>query len=160
MRLRRFNTAILLITLAAGASACDSGPTTPAFAQVANGYWTGSVDGIVFELVINELDDEILTGSGNVQGPALAIAVIVLGSNVYPAISVTLRSHGFEDINLIGRWIGRDLIRGRVNGAGFDNDLFWLRRRAQPPVVIPPIPVPALWDSMVSAPSVDDATVP
>lgn len=134
--------------LAAGCEEAEA-PRTP---QVVTGFWVGTAAGRTFELLFREEADRSFTGNGAIR-PALTtgsiglgdrrtgafpddrrppdepVAVLVLGTNIFPLVSFTLRSRGFEDINFLGEFIGRDQLRGRLNGSGFENVLLRLRRR-------------------------------
>lgn len=83
-----------------------------------------------------DLDDERegdeIEGSGTIRGRTSAQAVVVEGQVIFPDISLTLISEEFLDgkqfINFRGRFLGRDLIVGTLNGGPFRDVSLRLRR--------------------------------
>ncbi len=133
----------LLLSMAVGVAGCDGDETGPLDRVDVSGFWVGRTDGLetaddrTFELLLREEeeDDGEIEGSGSIQGPTSSIAVLVEGQNVFPDVSLTLISEQFSDgrqlINFRGEFISEDVIRGKLNGGGFNDEPLRLRRTEQ-----------------------------
>lgn len=138
----RFKAMLPLLLCIAGAACDDDDDDNGPITRVeATGFWVGIVDGIEteddrrIELLLREEEDGEIEGSGNIRSRSGSIAVVVEGTNVFPDISLTLITDRFGDgkqfINFQGEFIGDDVMRGKLNGGGFNNEPLRLRRTEQ-----------------------------
>lgn len=143
----------LLGALAVAAACYPDGPFEPPEPQEATGRWEASIDGSILDLQLIESPDGTIEGVGHIRprfvtafglgtgpipadhlhpapaGTARSVALQAEGLVLWPRVSMTFRSFGFEDINFTGRWVGPHSIRGRLWGSGFEGDRAALRRR-------------------------------
>lgn len=129
---------VILVALMAAlaGSACDQvGTGVPEEPRAVSGFWAGRVDQGRIELLLAEDSLGNVRGSGALRGTTSASrAFEIEGVNVFPAISLTLRTgvspSGFATglINLRATFRGEGILRGRLNGGGFDDERVILSR--------------------------------
>ncbi len=143
---------LMLVPVTAACDDDDDG-TGPVVETEVTGIWEGMTNGrdtsAVFDIELFliekdrdfkkdhlDLDDHLeadkIEGSGTIRGRTSAQAVVVEGQVIFPDISLTLITEEFLDgkqfINFRGRFLGRDLIVGRLNGGPFRDVPLRLRR--------------------------------
>lgn len=120
---------LLILTLFL--TACgDKGPTEPKTPPPpsASGAWQGTSGGLVMTLTLSETQQAV-SGSGNLTFGSNALAVTVQGTHAHPSVGLTLRASGYEDINFQGSFTDSNTMSGTLNGSGFSNQSFTLRRQ-------------------------------
>lgn len=118
---------LLLVFVLAAVAACgdSTGPQTPSTA----GRWEGSEQGIGLNVVLSPAENGTFTGSGSISAGTQAFSVTVAGIHVHPNVSFTINISNFQDINFRGEFDGNNTIAGALNGSGFSNFTFTLRRQ-------------------------------
>jgi len=115
---------IMLLTAAAlTLAACGDSPSEPAPPPKPNvsGVWQGTLGTGTMRLTLNhDTLSNNLSGSGNITGQGVAIALSANGNFADNTVSLTLSSQGYEPMNFTGKHASAT-ITGTVNGSGFDD---------------------------------------
>ncbi len=121
--LRRF----ALLPAMVFATACgDSGsePRTPSM----TGTWVGDLQGAAVTVTLTERDQQV-NGAGNIAFGTDRVAITAGGTHVHPAVSLTIKSSGFQDINYQGTFTNDNTVSGSLSGSGFTGDNLIIRRQ-------------------------------
>ena len=124
--LRRFLSLLAVVGLLAALPACDSGGDEPPPAEPVriSGRYDGTtnVDGtaVTLQSTLSETSNNV-SGSGTLR-ITNSVAVTATGSHVPPDFNITFRATGLEDLNFAGTSnADASVLRGRLNGSGFDD---------------------------------------
>lgn len=91
------------------------------------GTWSGSNAGVNYSMTVTE-NDKTISGSATIIAADASISLTVVGSHVHPTVSLMLSAAGFESFTFAGAFETDDLITGRLNGSGFQNEQISLLR--------------------------------
>lgn len=116
---------LLIVVPACGGDDDPMEPTTPTL----DGSWTGSTDGITFDLTLNEAEDGSVTGGGNISSDTESASLDVTGTHVNPDVTLQMTSTGFEDVNFSGELATDDRMVGELSGSGFSDDAITFDRQ-------------------------------
>ncbi|MBI4501901.1 MAG: hypothetical protein HY700_12175 [Gemmatimonadetes bacterium] len=103
-----------------------------------SGVWSGrTADGVNFNLTLVETPQGAVSGAGRLtNGITAPLPVNATGAHAHPSISLTLDfpRTNYSPINFQGIFNGSmNVIRGALNGSGFDGDSLNLSRNTPPP---------------------------
>lgn len=127
---------VLFLALLTG---CEDGATEPRIPSV-TGQWlsTLSVGGTALDIHLTLVEEPADVGGGrdvvghgtvSLEGTEFVIT-IEDGRHAYPGVAMTLEFDvDFQPMVFTGSFTGADLIQGRLNGSGFDNEPTDLRRQ-------------------------------
>ena len=115
------------VAAALALAACDSS-TGPA-RYTAQGSWSGqeTAGSTVVSLTLTQRGDSV-SGTGSVVG-ARTIPVTATGSAVSASFELRLTSPGFQPVEMIGGFTGRNEIEAYMVGSGFYGDQILLHRQ-------------------------------
>ena len=112
----------MLVALALAATACKDNSTGPAAPPTVSGSWSGTSQGLTLNLTLSEGVGGAVSGSGNIAGGGLNLALVVRqGTHVDPNLTLILGATGYEDMNFAARLSSATQMTGTLNGSGFDN---------------------------------------
>jgi hypothetical protein len=117
----RLAVALLLLT------ACSGDSTQPA--PTVNGRWEGEIRAIDAELTLTLMQEgEEVTGTGFIASGTTSISLDARGTFRNPDLELTLRSPGYEPVDLAGELDGEE-IDARLEGSGFTGQRVTLERQ-------------------------------
>ena len=118
---RRALVAVLFLAL----SACSGGGTEPL--PTMTGSWIGTSGTLSMTFTLSQAAATV-SGTGNMTGNGVAVALTASGTFSHPGLSMNLTAVGFEPMNYTGTLSG-NTITGTLNGSGFVNRAFALTRQ-------------------------------
>ena len=126
-----FSLVLLALAAAPGCDSSDPVPVTPPAPILVNGTYAGTANvggaAVSITLTLTETNQNV-SGSGTLRGSEV-LSLSVTGTHVDPAFNFTLRSSGFDDLNFAGVvQSGGGVLRGDLNGSGFDSVTITLNR--------------------------------
>ncbi len=92
-----------------------------------DGVWSGSSTGVSYSMTVAEIDKTV-TGSATITTASVSIPLTVTGTHAHPAVALTLSAAGYQPFSFNGSFETNDLITGRLNGSGFNNEEISLLR--------------------------------
>jgi hypothetical protein len=130
--LLRWVITLALVVSVAGLSGCDSSDPNGGPSPMLTGSWNGTstVQGLSFNVSLQLVENNgAVNGNGTITLQN-TVAVSATGTYNFPAVSMTIRSSGFEDLNFSGTLSADgNSISGTMMGSGFDNFGLTLRRQ-------------------------------
>ncbi len=116
---------MLVVLLLAACRAESTAPEVPSL----TGTWSGSSEGLGLSLTIARFERDV-SGHGFITVRSAVRGVSMRGIYLFPEVSMTVFSSGYEDLSFEGKLSGdASSITGVVNGLGFRDEPLVLRRR-------------------------------
>jgi hypothetical protein len=118
---------ICLVLAGCGGGDSPAAPPEPKTSPI-DGTYRGEVDGAKLYLMLAEAGTSI-GGLGNISNiyPIIELRV-TSGSYVHPNVTMVLSSSGYQPLNFTGTRVSDNVIKGQINGSGYENASVTLTR--------------------------------